>query len=146
MVLQFRIHLEHPGLAGGYWFVMQTFDDNVLAKAAEQREVAFTTFGRRSGNAHRKILWLASDGRRLFIRSGQGLVRDWPQNLLAGGTGILHLDGHDVPVRGRLVEDPAMARQVSVDYRSKYGDFIKPSADDEPLTPGEQSTFELIPA
>jgi hypothetical protein len=125
---------------------MQSFDDKVLAQAAEQREVEFTTFGRRSGNAHRKILWLATDGRRLFIRSGRGLVRDWPKNLLEGGTGILHLEGHDVPVRGRLVEDPAVARKVSADYRSKYGDSIKPSTADEPLTPGEQATFELVPA
>ena len=125
---------------------MQSFDDRVLVQAAEQREVEFTTFGRRSGNAHRKILWLATDGRRLFIRSGQGLVRDWPKNLLERGTGILHLEGHDVPVRGRLVEDPAVARQVSADYRSKYGDSIKPSTADEPLTPGERTTFELVPA
>jgi Uncharacterized protein conserved in bacteria (DUF2255) len=125
---------------------MQSFDDQVLAQAGEQREVEFTTFGRRSGDAHRKILWLASDGRRLFIRSGQGLVRDWPQNLLAGGTGILHLAGRDVPVRGRLISDPSEAREVSRRYREKYGDSIKASADDEPLTPGEQSSFELIPA
>jgi hypothetical protein len=141
-----RVSVEDPGLAGGSWLEMESFDDKVLAQAAEQREVEFTTFGRRSGNPHRKILWLATDGRRLFIRSGKGLVRDWPKNLLEGGTGILHLECHDVPVRGRHVEDPAMARQVSADYRRKYGDSIQPSAPDEPLTLGEQSTFELVPA
>jgi len=124
---------------------MQGFNQAVLAQAAGQREVEFTTFGRRSGRKHRKVLWLATDGRRLFIRSGQGLVRDWPKNLLAGGTGILHLEGHDVPVRGRLVAEPAEAREVSRRYHQKYGDSIKASAPDEPLTPGEQSTFELVP-
>jgi hypothetical protein len=125
---------------------MDGFEQDVLTNAAEQREVEFTTFGRRSGQEHRKIIWLATDGRRLFIRSGKGLVRDWPQNLLAGGTGILHLEGHDLPVRGRLVADPSEAREVSRRYHEKYGDSVNPSAGDEPLTPGEQATFELVPA
>jgi hypothetical protein len=125
---------------------MQGFDEAVMALAATQREVGFTTFGRRSGQEHRKIIWLATDGRRLFIRSGKGLVRDWPKNLLAGGTGVLHLEGHDLPVRGRLIADPSEAREVSRRYREKYGDSVKPSAADEPLTAGEQASFELVPA
>jgi hypothetical protein len=63
-----------------------------------------------------------------------------------GGTAILHLDGHDVPVRGRHIEDPAEAREVSRLYRAKYGDYVKASSGDEPLTLGEQATFELVPA
>jgi hypothetical protein len=51
-----------------------------------------------------------------------------------------------VPVRGRLIGDPADAREVSRHHRVKYGDYIKPSAGDEPLTPGEQASFELVPA
>jgi len=125
---------------------MRGFDESVLEQAAKQREVELTTFGRRSGKEHRKIIWASTDGRRIFIRSGQGLGRDWPQNLLAGGTGILHLDGHDVPVRARLIKDPAEAREVSNRHRAKYGDFVKPSSGDEPLTAGEQASFELVPA
>jgi len=125
---------------------MEGFNQAVLTQAAKQPEIEFTTFGRHSGREYRKVLWLATDGRRLFIRSGRGLARDWPQNLLAGGTGILHLEGHDLPVRGRLVADASEAREVSRRYREKYGDSIKPSAPDEPLTPGEQATFELVPA
>jgi hypothetical protein len=126
--------------------VTDGFDEAMLALAAKQREIGFTTFGRRSGQEHRNILWLATDGRRLFIRSGKGLIRQWPRNLLAGGTGVLHLEGYDVPVRGRLVAEESEARDVSRRYHEKYGDAINPSAPDEPLTPGEQSTFELVPA
>jgi hypothetical protein len=125
---------------------MNEFEEAVLEQAAKQREVELTTFGRVSGREHRKIIWLSTDGRRLFIRSGAGLKRDWPRNLLATGTGILHLDGRDVPVRGHLIEESATAREVSQHYRSKYGDSIKPSAASEPLTLGEQATFELVPA
>ena len=125
---------------------MQSFDQAVIAQTDKQREVELTTFGRKTGKEHRKVIWASTDGKRIFIRSGQGLARDWPKNLLVGGTGVLHLDGHDVPVRGRLIEDPVEAREVSRHHRAKYGDYIKPSAGDEPLTPGEQASFELVPA
>jgi len=125
---------------------MRGFDEAVVAQAARQREVELTTYGRKTGKEHRKIIWASTDGRRIFIRSGQGLKRDWPRNLLAGGTGILHLEGHDVNVRGRLIEDPAEAREVSRHHRAKYGDFVKPSSGEEPLTLGEQASFELVPA
>jgi len=29
--------------------------------------------------------------------------------------------------------------------RKKYGDFVKPSKASEPLTLGEQATFEVVP-
>jgi hypothetical protein len=125
---------------------MAGFDEAVLAQAAAQGEVGLTTFGRKTGKEHRKVIWASTDGKRIFIRSGQGLTRDWPKNLLAGGTGILHLDGNDVPIRARLIEDPAEARQVSHLHRAKYGEFVKPSAGEEPLTLGEQASFELVPA
>jgi hypothetical protein len=34
---------------------------------------------------------------------------------------------------------------VSQLARDKYGSYVKPSRDSEPLTQGEQATFELIP-
>ena len=67
---------------------MVGFDEAVLAQAAKQREVGLTTFGRMTGKEHRKVIWASTDGRRIFIRSGQGLTRDWPKNLLAGGIGF----------------------------------------------------------
>ena len=125
---------------------MRGFDEAVLAQAARQKEVEFTTFGRRTGREYRKIIWASTDGRRIFIRSGKGMARDWPKNLLAGGTGVLHLDGVDVPVRARLIDDAAEARAVSQHHRAKYGDYVKPSAVGEPLTAVEQASFELGPA
>ncbi len=91
-------------------------------------------------------LWIWEDGQRLYVRSGGGLSRDWPRNLLAHGRGILHFNGHDVPVRARLVTDVAEARAGAVLINRKYGTSIQPSAGDEPLNQAERATFELVPA
>lgn len=81
----------------------------------------------------------------MYIRSGQGLGRDWPQNLLVNGRAVLHVDGRDVPVRARHVADPAEARTSLKVVATKYGTQIPGSQGDEPLTPAEQATFELLP-
>lgn len=113
--------------------------------AAQEREVTLTTTGRRTGKPRKVTIWISTDGRRLFIRSGQGMKRDWPQNLVAKGEATLELDGRNVKVKPRRVTDPAEAREVSRLARDKYGATVKPSKPDEPLTLGEQATFELIP-
>jgi len=53
-----------------------------------------------------------TDGERLFILSGRGMARHWPQNLVARGEGILHLGGIGVKVKSRHVTDPAEARTI----------------------------------
>ena len=44
--------------------------------AAGQREVTLTTTGRKTGKPRRVIIWIATDGNRIFVRSGQGFRRD----------------------------------------------------------------------
>ncbi len=121
------------------------FDETIRAAAAEQREVELTTWGRVSGAPARVTLWIWGDGRRLFIRSGGGMARDWPQNLLASGRGILHIAGRDTPVRARHVTNPAEARAGVAWINAKYGTEMRASAGGEPLTPAEAATFELEP-
>jgi deazaflavin-dependent oxidoreductase (nitroreductase family) len=121
------------------------FETADLDAAANQKEVDLTTFGRRTGAPSRRTIWITSDGPRLYIRSGQGLGRDWPQNLLANGRAILHLEGRDVPVRARHVTDPAEARGSLTAVKSKYGVDFTGSKEGEPLTPPESATFELLP-
>ena len=121
------------------------FDPDVLEAAAREREVQLTTVGRKTGKPHRVTIWIVTDGRRLYIRSGEGLRRQWPQNLLARGEGVLKFRKTSVKVRPRLVADPVEARAVSALYRRKYGPFVRASKPNQPLTPGEQTTFELVP-
>ncbi len=124
---------------------MSQFSAEVLEAAAREREVQLTTYGRKTGKPRRVTIWIGTDGKRLYIRSGEGMRRHWPQNLLAKGEGVIRLAKTEVKVKPRLVTDPAEARAVSGLYRSKYGQFVRASKPDEPLTLGEQTTFELLP-
>ena len=113
--------------------------------AAKEREVRLTTTGRKSGKPRSVTIWIATDGKRLFVRSGQGMKRNWPQNLVANREATLRLGGQSIKVRGRHITDAAEARAIAAYASQKYGSYIKPSRGDEPLTQGEQATFELIP-
>lgn len=90
-------------------------------------------------------IWITTDGQRLYVRSGAGLGREWPQNLLANGVGTLRLGGRELKVTPRHVTDQAEARATSQLARDKYGSYVKPSKPGEPLTRGETAVFELIP-
>ncbi len=125
---------------------MSQLSAEVLQAAAREREVQLTTLGRKTGEPRRVTIWIGTDGKRLYIRSGQGMRRHWPQNMLAKGEGVVRLAKSEVKVKPRLVTDPAEAREVSAIYRRKYGQFVRPSKPDEPLTLGEQTTFELLPS
>lgn len=125
---------------------MAAFARDVLEAAGTEREVRFTTVGRRSGKPRSVTIWISTDGRRLFIRSGGGLMRQWPQNLMAIAEASLRIGGQQIKVRARHVTDPAEARAASGFVRQKYGSMVKPTKPGEPLSAGEQATFELLPA
>ena len=125
---------------------MTGFPREVLDAAAKQREVRLVAAGRRSGKPRRVTIWLTTDGERVYVRSGGGMRRDWPQNLVAAGAGTLLLGGNSVKVKPRQVTDPDEARAVSQLVRKKYGFTVRVSKPGQPLTPGEQASFELLPA
>ena len=77
---------------------MAGFDPKVTSAIQSEREIELTTYGRKTGHPSRRILWVYGDDQRIFVRSGGGLSRDWPRNLLANGRGILHVAGMDVPL------------------------------------------------
>ena len=125
---------------------MAAWDQETIDLAMQTPEIELTTWGRKTGEPRRVIIWIWGDGERLFIRSGQGLGRDWPQNLLARNEAILHLAGRDIPVRARHVTDPAEARACSHMVVAKYAQTASPVSTSTELTPGETATFELTPA
>ena len=83
-----------------------------LARAAAVvREVDPTTFGRETGRPSGRNIWITTDALdRIHIRSGQGLSRDWPRNLLANPRAVLHINGKDIAVRARHVTNRAELR------------------------------------
>lgn len=125
---------------------MAEFNRDVIEAAARQREVQITTYGRKTGRPHRVTVWVSGDNGRLFVRAGGGLGRDWPQNLLTGGRGVLHVGGMDVPIRARHLTDVAETRAAAGYLVRKYRVNIQRSSGDQPLTLGEQASFELFPA
>jgi len=122
------------------------FDSAILETAAREKEIELTTYGRKTGNASRRIMWITVIGDRLYVRSGLGLGRDWPQNLLANDRAILHMAGQDIPVRARHVSDAEEARAMHAPVKAKYDAARPASHGSEPLTPSEQAVFELTPA
>jgi len=122
------------------------FPRDVLDAIAKEREVRLTTYGRKTGKETSVTIWIVTDGNKVYIRSGQGLKRHWPKNLLARPEGALRLDGKVVHFKSRHLMDPTEARHSSKLYGPKYGPTVKPSDESEPLTPGEQAAFELLPA
>ena len=126
--------------------LVKTFPSDILDAVAKEREVRLTTHGRKTGKKSTVTIWIVTDGDKVYIRSGQGLARHWPKNLLNRPEGSLQLDGKVVRFKSRHLTDPAEARHSSTLYAPKYGDFVKPSNEDEALTPGEQAAFELFPS
>lgn len=124
---------------------MEQFPSDILDAVAKEKEVRLTTYGRKTGKESSVTIWIVTDCKRVYIRSGQGFARHWPKNLLKRPEGILKLNGEVVPFKSRHITDPAEARHSSKLYGPKYGSFVKPSKEGDPLTPGEQAAFELLP-
>src|SRR5437868_11426486 len=115
-----------------------------LARAATvAREVDLTTFGRATGRPSRRSMWITSDALcRIHIRSGQGLSREWPRNLLANPR-ALHINGRDIAVRARHVSDRTEVRASNDALQQKYGWELPASQSGDALTPPKQAIFEL---
>jgi deazaflavin-dependent oxidoreductase (nitroreductase family) len=126
--------------------IVSNFNQNVIDAAKNEREVTFTTYGRKTGKPYAVTIFVVTDGTRIFILSGQGMARQWPQNLAAGGEGVLHLGGQDVNITSRQVSDPAELLMISELYGSKYGSRFGPAEPGDPPRPRDQATFELLPA
>jgi deazaflavin-dependent oxidoreductase (nitroreductase family) len=125
---------------------VSSFSQDVIDAAKTEREVTFTTFGRKTGKPYDVTIFIVTDGHRLFIVSGQGMARQWPQNLAARGDGVLRFGGFDVHVKSRHLIDHGETHMVSGLYASKYGPRFGPPQPGEPPRLSEQATFELIPA
>ena len=62
---------------------MSQFPKDVLDAVAKEKEVHLTTYGRKTGKESSVTIWVVTDGNKVYIRSGQGMKRHWPKNLIA---------------------------------------------------------------
>ena len=127
---------------------MAGFSAEILETAEREHEIEIETFGRVSGTPARVIIWITRSGDSLFIRSGGGLTRDWPQNLLHHGRAVIHMGGQALPVRARHVTNVAEAKRITKAVQGKYhgGADGHDQPQDAPPVPAELATFELLPA
>jgi len=88
---------------------------SVFDAAAREKEVTLTTYGRKTGKPNKVTIWITTDGEKLFVRSGKGFRRDWPQNLMARGEAELRVGGQTVKVKPRHVTDPEEAFRQAVE-------------------------------
>jgi deazaflavin-dependent oxidoreductase (nitroreductase family) len=121
------------------------FDSSIYEAASRDKEVELTTFGRKTGKPSRRVIWVTALDGRIYVRSGLGMTRDWPKNLVANGRGVLHIGGKDVAVHARHVTDPTEARAMHAPVKVKYNAERSSSTGDAPLTPSEEAVFELTP-
>ncbi len=126
---------------------MPGFSQEILDTAEREREIEFETFGRKTGTSSKVIIWITRSGDSLFIRSGGGLTRDWPRNLLHHGHGVIHMAGQAIPVTARHVTDVAEAKHITRAVQGKYqsGADGHDQPDNAPPVPAELATFELLP-
>src|SRR5260370_37037954 len=103
------------------------FERAVVDAATTQKEVNLTTYGRKTGKPVRVTIWISTDGEHLYVRSGRGMTRDWPQNLVARGEAILQLGGRKIKVKPRRATDPPQARATPALPANKYGHPTQPS-------------------
>ena len=82
-----------------------TVTDEARRALDRQQTVEITTIGRRSGRPRRIETWRYRAAGRYWLTGSPG-SRDWYANLLAHAEFTLHLEGHDLQVRGRVVTDP----------------------------------------
>jgi deazaflavin-dependent oxidoreductase (nitroreductase family) len=126
---------------------MAAYSPELLDLLRNEREIELTTYGRKTGKPATVTIWVTPDEEgRVYIRSGYGMGRDWPQNLAAHGRGLMRVAGQDVAVHARHLADMAEARRASAAVKRKYGDAVQVAEGDDPPTVGEQASFELTSA
>lgn len=98
----------------------QRFSDEILDLLGQADEVHIeprSAGGQRVGPV---TIWVVVVDGNVYVRSYLGPSGHWYQALLRHPTGVLHVDGRDVPFRAVRVDDQGEIARVSEAYRRKY--------------------------
>jgi deazaflavin-dependent oxidoreductase (nitroreductase family) len=87
--------------------------------------ITLTVPGRRTGRPHRVELWYVyADGALYFLAHARdhGKGTDWYRNLVAAGTGVVRVRGHQIPIRDvPFPPDVDAYRRTLALFEGKYG-------------------------
>jgi hypothetical protein len=98
----------------------QRFSDEIRALLGQVDEVQIEPRAADGQSVGRVTIWVVLVDGNVYVRSYRGPTGRWYQALLRHATGVLHVDGRNVPFRAVRVEDQAEIARVSEAYRRKY--------------------------
>lgn len=117
--------------------------------AAKAKEIGAIKYLRiRAGETHRFIaVWIVEINGRLFVRSWNDKPTGWFRAFLKEPVGAVEVDGKPVPVRGKLVTDPALNQKATDAYALKYTTTANLQYVEGFRSPKRMATtLELVPA
>jgi len=94
-----------------------TDDDLAALDAAEEVEIETRDA---SGNGHRAVIWVVTDGGEVFVRSYRGTRGRWYQHALADPNLLVHVDGRTVRARAVPAPDLGSVERTSAALERKY--------------------------
>jgi deazaflavin-dependent oxidoreductase (nitroreductase family) len=92
----------------------------VFERLANEDFAYLTTFGRKTGRAHRIEIWFAVEGPRLFLLSGGGDIADWVKNIRKNGGVRVQVGSRVVAARARIARRGAEDQKARELLDAKY--------------------------
>jgi deazaflavin-dependent oxidoreductase (nitroreductase family) len=86
-----------------------------------KREVELTVTGRKSGEESTRPIWFVEDGDRLLLLPIHGTDSGWYRNIAKTPEIRLAVDGAELRVTAKTIEDPAAVEDTVGKFGEKYG-------------------------
>jgi hypothetical protein len=101
--------------------VPERFNDEILNRLRDVREVAIETSRGAGAPVHRTVIWLVVDPEgRLLIRSYRGATARWFREAVGNPAVALVLDGESIPATALVATDNSRIEAASRGYIQKY--------------------------
>ncbi len=84
-------------------------------------ELQITVTGRKSGKNISLPVWFVRQGQRLYLLPVKGSDTQWYRNVLETPVLTIAAGGTTAGVKGRPISDPKRVRDVTEQFRKKYG-------------------------
>lgn len=96
--------------------------DSKMAEALDAtEELQITVTGRKSGKNISLPVWFVRQGERLYLLPVRGSDTQWYRNVLQTPVLTIAAGGTSAGVKCRSISDPKRVREVTEQFRKKYG-------------------------